>query len=291
MNQVIEFPPLSRRLGSRIAAGDYSHVADIFHSFGTPAPKIGWSPDRQMLGSRFLSRFAGICDRVQPDQGPLRMNGSGVHTFGQVKDWMIRTLPRDDGEGYRVSHFGNGLTRMLGRDRSGIALDDLPGYMGTYVPALLSAVTTRERRCLSEHQPSDQPFVQTWRQLVVPVKTVNGLPNGHVIMSCPDNELRAGLEVIPMPVIIADEDMIVRYANKTACQTFDDGNYGPWARDLFDYAGLDLEIVDSPKEILKTGIAQRRSCRFLKHQQIGHYNAQISATRHYGSVFYVIMLQ
>jgi hypothetical protein len=125
----------------------------------------------------------------------------------------------------------------------------------------------------------------------VPVCDPSGEVVRMLVLSRPENELRAGLEILPVPVLIVNADHVVCYANKTAPESFDGGNYGPWTRMIFDYAGLDLEIRERPEDILAHGITQTSTCRHVKLQQIGSSRAMISATRYKDKAFYVVLVQ
>ncbi len=280
-------------LASQLVHNDFTGFSDLFHLDGSPAPILIWSPDTRILEHSAVDRFARICDEIVGPQAPggaMKFEDFDLERFGAVQDWVM-LLRRESPTDFRLryAHYGQGIARVYGRDLTGRDVSGFPGHITTFFRAVYLAVAERRERLLSIHQPPRQVFVSTWRRLIVPL-TSGETCTGFAVLNQPTNELRDGLEILPAPVLIADHAKIVRYANKEARQTFDSGNYGPWDRNLFDYAGLDLDIVESPEQILRYGMARKREVRAVQHQQIGRFDAAISAARHHATAFYVILL-
>lgn len=284
---------LARRLEREIVQGEFSGVGDLFHAAGASAPFLLWNPDTRMLQDNLIGRFAAQCDLLcgGPAGGPLPAESFDLADFGAMRDWIM-VLMRGPHGGWRYSHVGAGIVRYYGEDRTGMDPTLQDNHVGIFCSSLMGAVAERKQRILSLHQPPRQVFVAMSRCLVVPLLRSGAERTcaGVVILDQPTHELRDGLEILPTPVLILDSETIVRYANKDARQRFDAGNYGPWARSLFDYAGLDLNIDESPEHILRHGIRRESRIRSVQHQQIGHYAASISAIRHHGDAFYVLLL-
>jgi PAS domain-containing protein len=270
--------------------GGMSAAAALFADAGAPAPLLIWSPHVHLTEHRLIDRFADICDSLAPAGGPIPIGKVDLNRFGAMQEWLMQLMRAPSGElVYR--HYGSGIARAYGQDMTGASTHDFPGHIGTFFTALYEAAAHRCERVLSVHQPPAQVFVSTWRRLIVPLVDDNAeRVCGFLALNYPENELRAGLEVVPIPVLIMDRTHVVRFANKVARETFDSGSFGPWNRSVFDYAGLDLEIEDSPDAVLRSGFSRSRATRHFTHQAVGRYDAVISATTHHGTAFYVVLL-
>ncbi|MDK3072596.1 hypothetical protein QO034_05695 [Sedimentitalea sp. JM2-8] len=266
-------------------------VRSEFTEVGAPAPLVLWSPDLDLMENGIFRRFADTCDRLSQGDIAIPAGALDLNAFGGMKDWMILLSRLPDGENFYYDHYGRGIARVYGQDMAGRSTQDFPGYIGNFFSVIYQAVIKQKRRVLTVHRPPNRVFVSTWRRLIVPVTSDDGEVVRILVLNTPENELRAGLEILPVPVLIVDTDHIVCYANKQACQAFDGGSHGPWNRSVFDYAALDLQIKESPAQILEHGIVQTSRCRHIKHTQIGCYEATISATLHHDIAFYVVLLQ
>lgn len=278
-------------LAGQLARNEQDGFTELFHAAHSPAPILIWSPDTEILENAAFDRFARICDDVAAaggTSGAVDRAAFDLNAFGTIQDWIMLLRRTDDG-GLVYDHYGAGIARIYGKDMTGRAVGGFPPHITTFFNACYDAVAQRKERLLSIHQPPRQVFVSTWRRLIVPLLE-DGRCTGFAVLNQPTNELRDGLEVVPAPVLIADHAKIVRYANKAARQCFDAGNYGPWDQSLFDYAALDLDIAESPEQIMRYGITHERRARSVRHQKIEYYSAAITAARHHATAFYVILL-
>lgn len=266
-------------------------IADAFVEAGSPPPFVMWRPHPGMVECGSTTAFHNACDRLTAGKNAIAEDDLDLTFFGSMRDWLSIAEVTEDGSAYRFTHSGLGITRFYGPDLTGKTTAEFPDHISKFYTAMFHEVRQRKERVLTVHQPSDQMFVTTWRRLLVPVVDGSGNVVRILTSNSPENELRAGLEILPASVLIVDADHVVRYANKTARQSFDAGNYGPWSRTMFDYAALDLEIRERPEDILSYGITQTSTCRHIKHQQMGRYQATVSAALYKGTAFYVVLLQ
>lgn len=284
--------PLSiDRLARDLQNGETETMSGLFAEAGAPGPLVIWSPDVRLSEHRLITRFAEICDSLSEKQGVLFADRLDLQRFGTMRDWLMQLSCDAAGE-FSYVQYGSGVARAYGRDMTGAKSTDFPGHIGTYFTALYQAATLRQERVLSVHQPPDQVFVSTWRRLIVPIveSAEQRKVTGFLALNIPENELRAGLEIVPLPVMILDRSHVVRFANKTAREKFDQGGFGPWDRSIFEYCGLDLEIEESPEAILQSGFSRSRITRHFTHQSVGQFSALISAAHHHDTVFYVVLL-
>lgn len=258
---------------------------------GLPPPDVIWHPDPRLVGNRTFHQFDTVCNIQSKEQTAIPEEALDLGMFGSMLDWMILCAPEDNGPDFRYEHFGKGIVRVLGDDMNGKTSSGYAAHCSAFFNAVYRDVRCRKERVMTAHQPMDQIFVTVWRRLIVPVCNRTGDIVRMLVLCCPENELREGLEILPVPVLILDSDHVVLYANKTARQDFDEGNFGPWTRSVFDYAGLDLVIREQPEDILASGITQTSTCRHVKLQRIGQYQATVSAARYRDRAFYVVLLQ
>lgn len=266
-------------------------VAQMFAEAGSPPPFVLWTPKTDMVENKLIRRFISHCRTLENSDGTLPADKTNLDQFGAMKEWLMLLTPIEDGQFFRYDHYGAGISRVYGKDMGGASTRDFPGHISAFFNSVYLAVTKRRERVLTIHQPPKQVFVSTWWRMIMPVTSSDGEIAHIIALNTPEHELRPGLEILPVPVLIMDADRVVRYANKEARQFFDNGSYGPWSRRLFEYSGLDLEITESPEEILDHGMAQTSLCRHVKHQRIGQFAATISAALHHDTAFYVILLQ
>lgn len=270
---------------------DWERTQAQFEATGAPAPFVQWAPDPRMAEHAIVHRFSHLCDTLSENEAALPADTLDLSRFGNMKDWLLLLAPTSDGCAFSYEHYGRGIARVYGQDMTGRTTADFPGHISEFFTLVYRAVLARKQRVMTVHQPPNLVFVSHWRRLIVPIADASGKVVKILTLTLPENELRAGLEILPVPVLIVSADRIVCYANKQARQAFDDGAFGPWNRTVFDYAALDLTIRETPSEILERGIVQTSLCRHIKHTQMGAYEATISAALHHDVSFYVILLQ
>lgn len=130
-----------------------------------------------------------------------------------------------------------------------------------------------------------------WERLIVPLFDDAGNIARIAVMNVPDNELRAGLEIIPDPVLIVDEDQIVRYANRPAREIFDRQTVPGSNKDLFSYAEIDIEMPAPPDKLAKSQVVHDVISIVLSGTMIERFLLTISAVERWGSAYYVITLR
>lgn len=277
-------------LASQIAVGDMTGLAEFFLSQGAPVPSMTWAPDPYLSGNAIEHRFAEICSGQAGPDGAIGRQDLQLDEFGGMAEWITILARRGDGALY-YTHIGSAVAAVLNQNMIGREPGDFDNYLAVYLPATYQAAAMRNTTLLAIHRPPGQNFATTWRRSIVPLVDDQGRNDGFLVLNCVANDLRAGLEILPASVLIADADLTVCYANKEARKTFDRGAFGPWTRSLFDYSGLDLRVDASPDDILRRGVPQGVNCRHVGQQRIGTYRVTLSAAMHYGSAFYVLLVQ
>ena len=277
-------------LAREIASGTMPVVASLFAAARAPAPIIDWSPDVRSMRHRRMRRFSDRCDLLGQKGGPLPDHAVTPDAFGPLSEWMM--ILRYDRAGRLVyDHYGAGIARVYGTDMTGRSPEDFPAHIAPFFSAMYEAARRQRRRVFTSHQPPKQVFVTTWQRLAVPMEDAAGRVTGFAVLNLPEHALRAGLEVVPLAILVVDDNDIVRYANRVGRERFDNAKFGPWTRSMFEYAGLDLQIATPPGEVLVRGLILHQSCRQVSHSRITPFSAIINATLHHGTAFYVVTLQ
>lgn len=282
--------PALSSLALEIANGKIDQVRALFAQAGAPAPTIVWSPDPSLHSDRRMRRFVERCDKLGLPGGPVPDCLAIPEMFGPLSEWMM-ILRYDDQGDLIYDHYGSGITHAYGTDMTSASPRDFPGHIAPFFTAVYAAAGARGERVLTRHQPPKQVFVTSWHRLIVPLEHLDGKISGFIVLNLPENSLRAGLEILPVAVLIVDDGKIVRHANRCAREAFDQARFGPWTRSLFDYAHIDLRLLVPPGDLLVRGRLLQESCRHVCHDQITPYSALVNATLHHGTAFYVITLQ
>lgn len=270
---------------------DKPTIEQAFDAAGSPPPIVSWESETHRAKYKTFQQFEDICNTLSGGEAAIPEDALDLSRFGSMQDWLVLSKPVKDGDKFQYAYFGKGLTQVLGQDLSKKCTDEYPDHVDRFISAINRDVMTRKRRVTTAHHTAGQLFVSLWWRSIVPVCNQHGETVGLLAHNYPENELRAGLEIIPVPVLILDDDHRVCYSNKAARQKFDQGRYGPWDRALFDYAGLDLHIRDNPEDILASGLTQTTSCRHIMYQRLGKYQATVSATLYRERAFFVVLLQ
>jgi PAS domain-containing protein len=261
----------------------------LFLAHGARTPVVIWSPLHEDLRHPMLRRFTEVCMRLASTDGEIRVNAFDLSAFGVLRDWMMLVEP--DGESYRYLHYGPGIASHYGRDMTGRSTSDIGGYVQTFFEAIYHAARERREWVLSEHEPPSSVFVRQWRRLIVPLMDDGGqLVERFAVINLPENELRAGLDLIADPVFVMDNEHVVQYANRAACRSYglsDARAPGPTLRQL---TGLELEglppleemlvdarLMESVELTLEAGIADRQGIT-------------VSAAEHRGRMYYVVLI-
>lgn len=284
-----ELAALSRQVAHDLAQGDVTSLAALFSSVNVPTPLVVWSPKQNDLPHNRLRSFADRCDMMETPNRLLPQEAITPEVFGALQEWLM--ILKYDANGALVfHHYGHGIAQVYGRDMTGCSTASFTHHISAFFNAVYAAAGQRRERVFTVHQPPNQVFARTWSRLIVPMVGNTCDITGFVALNLPENALHAGLEALPVPVMIMDQDEIVRYANREAREDFDGGIYGPWDRSLFDYCGIDLQMDTPPGELVARTSAISTVARQVLLQRIHHVHVRISGILHHGTAFYLVML-
>lgn len=281
----------ARRLADALTTGASSQLADLFGVEGAAAPRIRWSPSLSDLSNPLILAYARTCLELTAPDSPIRARDFDLESFRAHLAWMMVLEVESDGTVFRYSHYGEGIAQVRGISMLGRTSADFGGHIGLFFTAAYRALLRRGTWLLTEHAPPKDVFARKWERLMVPVAGEDGQILRVAAMNVPDNELRAGLEIIPDPVMVLVADQIVRYANTAARRFFDRGSYPAQDVTLFDYTGIDLPIARSPTDMVRTHAVHDRVCLAMRDNLLRDFLVTISGARIWDHDFYVLTLR
>ena len=286
MNNRTEIETLARE----IADGDPTGLRRMFGAANAPTPSITWAPDADLSDQTLEQRFARVLGQLGRQEGRYHVDDLHLGAFGGMAEWLTQLRRGPDGA-VRYTHIGPANIHPSVRGQIGRRPEDIGGHFGVYLAATFRAVELRGLPLLAAHRMIGDGLATAWRRTIVPLMDDSEETAGFVVLHCAASDLRAGLEVVPAAVLIVDAQLVVRHANKAARNMFDTSSRLRQHRPLFEYSGLDLVLSASPEDILRHGTQQRLTCRRVALQRVGSCVVTVSAARHHGTAYYVLMVQ
>ena len=276
------------RLAASMVAGETRLVSDLFRANGAAPPVITWSPGNDDLGTPVLQSFSDVCDALATPAGFIQQDRFRLEDFDGLDRWMM--LVRRDGPDYRYDHYGAEIVNHHGIDMTGMSTADEQSHIGTFGAALYTSSIWRRERVLSVHEPPARIFVRLWRRLVVPMLDGAGEITTFAVALVPDNELRAGLEMIVDPVFVTDGDGIVQYYNDAARCDFEISS--GQRRPLAVLTGIDSGGLPAPEILLaRREIVERLELVERRGGIMDRLAISVSAAEHRGRAYYVFLLR
>ncbi|MEL6801024.1 MAG: PAS domain-containing protein [Pseudomonadota bacterium] len=262
----------------------------VFNAHGARAPFIIWSPQPQELQSPQIRRFAEICTGFADDQGRVAKSAFKLAAFGQLTDWIMLVEPEDSH--YRYVHYGAGIAEFYGRNMTGGTTEGFTSHIAQFFEALYRAAQQRGEWVLSEHEPPAAVFVRSWRRLIVPLMGEDGKSvEGFAVANLPENDLRAGLELMVDPVFVLDAEQQVHFANRAAHKMFGIDTHGTQGATLQGLTGITLDTGQSPEELLSAQ-AREDSIELTLNGGIAERLVMtLSAAEHRGTAYYIAVMR
>lgn len=280
------------RLTRELARSNLDGLSKLFTSAGARTPRIVWSPSEQEFRHPLISRFAHICGEHLKTDGRIRIGDFDLTRFDAIRNWVMTLDVIDPAGEFAFGHFGQDIAKNYGSDMTGRPLSALAPHIGLFYTALYRAACLRKEPFFSEHEPPRQIFVQSWLRLIVPVFDRTDTVVKFVALNYPENSFRAGLEIVPDPVLVADEQMIVRFANERARRTFGEPHSRTGPKELVRLIGADLRPERSPAEMFDHDIVENRVVPLrIGNGLADDFLITINAMRYAGSAFYVVMIR
>lgn len=244
-------------------------VRQMFNAVGARAPEVIWSPSQAELRNPLLRQFSVTCGLLSDDDGHLQRAKIDLDHFGELKDWIMMIEPVNGGTDFRYTYYGDAIAQHYGRDMTGHLTSEISGHVSTFFMGLYRAVAARREAVYSAHEPPQNVFVRAWQRHIIPVVDEDGVVASFLAINVPENELRAGLELMTDPVLVLTEDQTIVYANRSAQSMFDlpairkNENFGQATGIPLNthYSAIDLltknRVEDSVQLTIKDAIVER----------------------------------
>ncbi|MEM0948227.1 MAG: hypothetical protein AAGK37_12525 [Pseudomonadota bacterium] len=282
---------LAAEIAESLMPGSPDTLRQLFNKHGARAPTILWSPGVQELRSALLRRFADRCAGWMDDAGRVSADAFDLTELDALKDWLMVIEPAGD-EGYRYLSYGGAIAEHFGQDMTGRTTRSFGGHITVFFEGLYEAARRRKEWALSEHEPPKAIFVRTWRRLIVPLFAPDGdTVTRFAVLNVPENELRAGLELMPDPIFVLGADEDTYFANQAAQRMFDLGQRPYRGLSLRQLTGISLENQPSPVDLLVNQTVNDSLQLTLKGGMAERLIMTVSAAEHRGRALYIVVMR
>ncbi|MEO0620919.1 MAG: hypothetical protein AAF183_01715 [Pseudomonadota bacterium] len=236
-------------LAGSLFMGRTDQLDALFYAKRARPPLVIWDPNRIDLQGgdlvAFFDHVAGL-----PSARGLPLASAFDPTDAPGNQWLMLLEPTSFGTDFRYLQYGQGIAEYFGSSLNGKLTSALGGHISRFFIALYRAAMHRRQCVLSEHEPPAEVFVRIWRRLIVPLVDDAGFVTRFAVLNIPENQMRAGLEVVPYPCIVADRTRQVRFAN-TAARRFT-GMEKPWTHraTLEDVFRNGIDLPEQPEALV-----------------------------------------
>ncbi len=290
MSDLKSNPDIVDQIAESFAPAPTNLVRQMFNSAGMRAPEVIWSPSDIELRSHLLRQFAATCRVLARDDGTLSDAPINLDHFGDLKDWIMMIEPVQDAKDFRYTYYGKGIAQNYGRDMTGRRASEFGGHVATFFAGLYSAMLKRGETVFSEHEPPQNVFVRVWQRYIVPRIADDGTVVGFLAMNVPENELRAGLELMIDPVLVLTDAQQIVYANRAAQTAFN----LPLVRgqEAFGHAtGMSLDTSRTPAEFLTQNRVEDSVQLTIRDTIVERLVMTVSAAQYKGIAYYIVVMR
>ncbi len=277
-------------LAGSIFRGQTDRLAALFYAHRARPPHVVWSPNRHDLASDI---FEEVLDHVWslPVHAGLPLSESFDVSRAPHARWLMHLDIEGFGRDFRYLHYGAGISEYYGRDMRGRRASEFGGHISQFFIALYRAAMQRRQIVLSEHEPPRSVFVRLWRRLIVPLVDGRGFVVRFAVTNLPENHLRSGLEVVPFPVVVADADRTIRFANEPARRLAADPAAADHGAPLDGLLGPGLDLPGDPLALLAEGAGPITLRRKLALPGLDDAQVTVGAARYRGIGLFVLTIQ
>ncbi|WP_146205013.1 PAS domain-containing protein [Meridianimarinicoccus roseus] len=275
-------------LATDLAQGKSDTAGKLFAAHDAPAPLIVWRPTLADAQHPILRSFLRGCGE---GGGPLPVSWLDSEAFGALGDWAMVVAPGNEPGDYVYRHYGSKIAEVYQTDMTGRSVFDIGGHVAVFFSALYHAVERRREQVMSVHEPPRQVFVRAWRRIIQPLLHESGELACFAAVNMPDNDLRAGLEVLPEAAMVVSMDGNVCYANRPACLLFGQPRSPLAGMSVQAFTGLDIELPKSPEKLILEGGPRHLRRVMARGSLLVPVNMTIGATYYRDMPLYVISVR
>lgn len=278
-------------LSHEVAEGGGKTLRAIFAGFGAPEPRIDWSPDDVYFDLPVLRRAAFMLREMAEPDGRLMAGSVDLKRLDDLRDWLA-ILTVEPGGVYRYRHYGRMFLDHHGVDMTGRSSAEFEAPVGAYLTSFYRAIEARGEWALIEAKPPlEATFVTNWKRLIVPLHGADGKVVAFVTVSVPVSPLRDGLELMVDPVMVVDDDLVIRFANSAARRMFSIPFPTLPPVPLEAATGLRLDVPWSADEMLARQEVVDRLELLPRGGVIERFAVTVNSTAERDRAFYVVILR
>lgn len=280
-------------MAESLLPGRENRAQRMFNEAGLRAPELIWSPTDAELPGPLHRKFARMCRDLAVD-GRVPESAVRLDDFGPLADWLMLMGVEDGGADFRYLGYGGSIAEVAGIDLTGQTTSVLEKdyqYLSVFLTGLYRAVAKTGSWAYSEHEPPRTVFVRRWQRLIVPLFSDGGEVTRILVLNVPDNELRAGLELIVDPVFVIGTDRQVIYANRAAQSLFGLPAVPERGATLETATGIPLDVHETAEELLSTRQVVESVQLVGKGSVMERLVMTVSAAPHRGQAFYVVVMR
>mgnify|MGYP006274875193 CR=1 FL=1 len=272
------------------AQGRVDGTRDLFADADLPAPSIVWRPHFADLHHPVLKGFhrgLGAANGTLPTAEWV-----DGEDFAALDEWCVVLEPVEDGRDYRYLHYGRKLCENAGNDLTGGRVSDIAArapQISVFLLAVYHSVLRRREPVKTLHAAPQAAFSRQWRRFIVPLARPG--TDRHVLIgaAAADNELRAGLEFLPDPVLVVDCAAQVQYANRAARREFEaDTAFCP-SQSFAEFTGLDIALPARPEDVIAAKRQTTIRARRVSRSVIRPFEVTVGASYFRDRAFFVIL--
>ena len=273
-----------------VAPDGHDAVRQIFNDAGARAPEVIWRPGAADVRNPLLRQFQAICKGYKVD-GRVPAKALRLEDFGGLTEWLMLLKPVDGGTDFEYLAYGSSIADSFGSDMTGRRTSEFGGYISTFFLGLYRAVLEEKACVYSEHEPPRNVFVRVWQRMIVPLFDDAGEVARILVLNVPDNELRAGLELMVDPVFVLRADESIVYANRAAQNVFRFSAAEAMGQSLEAASGVPLELGWAPEDMLSQHKVDDSVRLTIRDGIVERLVMTVSATQHRDAAFYVVVMR
>ncbi|WP_424976322.1 PAS domain-containing protein [Dinoroseobacter sp. S124A] len=280
-------------LAAELVEGRTEMLRHLFAAANATSPIVIWDPFDRDLKHPVVRAFASTLRPIADAQKRVTQAALDAADLSGFSDWMMRLEPIRDADGsvrdFRYLHYGSEIAASYGRDMTGGYTSEIGGHISSFFAALYHAVLGRGEWVKSIHEPPSEVFARIWRRLIVPVYDAAGEIVQIAVLNVADNDLRAGLEAVPDPVMVVRQNGNVTFANGAARALFGERRFLSDPVTLEAYSGIVLDLSQPRDSVLDRRVHTEETQVGVNNSLIVHFRVTRSVIFYREQLYYLVI--
>ncbi|MEM1078823.1 MAG: PAS domain-containing protein [Pseudomonadota bacterium] len=280
-------------LAAELVDGRTEMLRHLFAAANATSPIVIWDPFDRDLKHPVVRAFASTLRAIADRDKRVTQSALEEADLTGFFDWMMLLEPIRDAKGairdFRYMHYGSEIAASYGRDMTGHCTSEIGGHIAAFFAALYQAVLTRGEWVKSIHEPPSEVFARIWRRMIVPVFDPAGEIVQIAVLNVADNDLRAGLEAVPDPVMVVRQNGNVTFANVAARNLFGERRFLSDPINLEDYSGIVLDMSQPRDSVLDRRVHTEETQVGVNNSLIVHFRVTRSVIFYREQLYYLVI--